>query len=176
MKQNQPNKTFAFPSTELQKKKLKCLFLIKNISGQTEHFRLLDQTKLSVGSQRVGLGSEWPTHDMEGPSSDPNHPSKGTCAPKDRVLTTWLHGNLSVCIEYLTSQRYRFAQWRAHIGEWAAQTLFHFSQIFIYTAQNISSRRDVRKQLPRALLSRTWSSGALPHHIQCKRQLSIPLP
>ena len=80
-----------------------------------------------------------------------------------------------VCRDYLPSCRHRFAQWRAHTEGWGAQTLLHFSQIFIHTGQNISSRRDGRKRLPQALLSTSWSSGALPHYIQCKRQLSRPL-
>jgi len=44
----------------------------------------------------VGIGSSWPTHDTEGPSSGPNNPFKRTWASKDRVLTTWIHGTLSV--------------------------------------------------------------------------------
>lgn len=52
---------------------------------------------------------------------------------------------------------------------------YFISQILVYTAQNFSSRRDGRKQLPQALLSRSWFSVALPHHIQYNRQLSRPL-
>lgn len=89
---------------------------------------------------------------MEGSSSDPNHKSKGICASKDRVVTTSLHGILSV---WNACHRDRAIVLSVELTLGDGVLRLYFSHIFIYTAMSIISRKDCRKQLPWALLSRT---------------------
>lgn len=64
---------------------------------------------------------------MGNPSLDPEHTHKETRISKDSMLTI----QEFVCLYRVLVG---FAQWRAHTGRWDAQTLFCFSQMFIYTA------------------------------------------
>lgn len=87
-----------------------------------------------------------------------------------RKGSTWDFGFM----EYLPSWTYHSAQGSSHWGMGCSNTISHI-YLFIETAMSISSRKDSRKQLPWALLSRTWSSGVLPQHIHHNRHLAKPL-
>lgn len=66
---------------------------------------------------------------MEGSSSDPNHKSKGICASKDRVVTTSLHGILSV---WNACHRDRAIVLSVELTLGDGMLRLYFSHIFIY--------------------------------------------